>query len=798
MKSSVDAALLKTVLQRLFRAPGYGLALLATLTLGLSLTVTMFAVVHGVAFAPLPYPDDDQVMVVGSLRPRTGAEGQLTPRDAIETLPQMSSLQAFAYYSYGGADLLHGDRPRNLTLNTVSGQFFNVFGVAPLLGRALNDADIGKPRTVLSHATWQSVFGGDPEVIGKTLKLNWISAEVVGVMPPTFEYPSPEVAIWLAADQQELVDLESGVYNNARFLNGIARLRADVGAEQLNAELQARAQGKGNGDDWVLRGERLLDAIVGDRQTLLLALLGISALVLLIGCANAAHLVMVRGVDRLGKFAVMRALGASRQRIAGEFLVEIVVIATLALVLSIVLATVSMHAFVGLIDSGLPRAAEIRVTPPVIAFALLTTLVMIVVCGAWPTWRIYRSDIHGALRRRVGLAPGTATVERGLPVVAIALSLAALSTAALLAISAHRLANQDQVAAVDQMLAVQLFPGSRDAAEVADFLERARLASAALPGVERAVLMSGAPFTPVGSLRLDITPVSGTAADSRTMQGRAISGSALEALGIRLVRGRALTAEDRAGSAKVVLLNERAARDLFDGVDPIGRSVAVPPYGSSGDPIDFEVVGIVEDRKLDRVDSASARPELWLPFSQYPVPFGSLLLTSSLAPKSLVRAAESAVWSVDPNQGIYRTFAPADERDAQLAAPRFFARNAAAFAMFALILSMVGVYAVLAVDLSRRRRELALRAALGANRSDALRYVAAKGMLVGIPGVLVGIAMAAAMAQGVGSVLFDVSAATPWVVSGASLPLLTLTALACWALARKVARVEPNLALREE
>lgn len=790
--------LAKTVIQRLLRAPGYALALLATLTLGLSLTVTMFAVVYGVALAPLPYPDDDRIMVLGSERPRTGANGGLTPRDAVETLPRMASLQSFAHYSYGGADLLQGDRPRNLTLNTVSAEFFDVLGVAPMLGRGLGADDIGKPRTVLSHATWQNVFGGDPDVLGKTLKLNWISAEIVGVMPPSFDFPSPEVAIWLAADQQELAALDAGVYNNARFLNGIARLRPGVSETRFNAELQAQVQGQSNADDWVLRGERLLDAVVGDRDTLLLALLGISALVLLIGCANAAHLVMVRGLDRLGKFAVMGALGASRQRIAGEFLVEVAVIAALALVLSLALTAVGMQSFVGLIDSGLPRATEIRVTPVVAGFALLNTLLVVLVCGAWPTWRMYASGIHGDLRRRVGVAPGTAAMERTLPVVAIALSLAALSTAALLAISAHRLATQDDVASVDRILAVQLFPGSRDGEQVAEFLERTRLSAAAIPGVEHVALMSGAPFTQVGSLRLDITPASGVKADSRTVQGRAISGPALESLGVRLLRGRALSADDRAGTAKVVLLNERAARELFDGVDPIGRTIAVPPYGSGGDMIDFEVVGIVEDRKLDRVADAAARPEIWLPFTQYPVPFGSLLLTSSLPPKSLIRAAESAVWSVDAKQGIYRTFAPADDRDAQLAAPRFFARNAAAFAMFALALSMVGVYAVLAVDLSRRRRELALRAALGASRADALRFVAAKGMLIGIPGALIGIALAAAMAKGIGSVLFDVSNATPWVVGGASLPLLVLTALACWALARRIARVEPNLALREE
>ena len=345
---------------------------------------------------------------------------------------------------------------------------------------------------------------------------------------------------------------------------------------------------------------------------------------------------------------------------------------------------------------------------------------------------------------------------------------------------------------------MQLFPGNRETAEVADFLEQTRIALAALPGVRQAALMSGAPFTAVGSLRLDIRPPGADSTLSRTLQGRVVSGPALTVLGVRLLRGRALSESDRAGSARVAMLNERAARELFDGADPLGRMVAVPPYGAGGDASEFEVVGVVEDRKLDRVDDAAARPEIWLPFSQYPVPFGSLLLSSTLPPKALIRAAESAVWSVDPNQGIYRSFAPADERAAQLAAPRFFARNAAAFAVFALALSIVGVYAVLAVDLSRRRRELALRAALGASRADALRFVAAKGMAIGIPGMLIGIALAAAMAKAVSDVLFDVTTATPWVVAGAGLPILLLTAFTCWQLARRIARVEPNLALRED
>lgn len=788
----------KSAIQRLWRAPGYTLALLATLTLGLAMTVTMFAVVHGVAFAPLPYPDDDRIVVLQAQRARTGVAGGLTPREALETLPRTAALESFAWYSWGGADLLHGDRPRNLTLNTVSGEFFDVLGVAPMLGRALSAADLGQARTVLSHATWQSVFGGDPQVLGKTLKLNWISAEVVGVMPPAFAFPSDEVAIWLPADTQELAGLDAAVYANGRFLSGIARLRADAGEAQLDAELRAQAPAGGGEDAWVLASQRLLDATVGERSRLLLALLGIAVLLLLIGCANAAHLVMVRGLDRLGSFAVMLALGASRQRLMREFLVEVILVTALALVLALALATTGMQAFVGLVDSGLPRAAEVRVTPAVVAFAFANALLVIAVCGAWPSWRLHRLGIQIGLRRRIGVGAGAGAMERGLPVAAIALSLAALSTAALLSISAYRLANQDRIASVDRMLALQLFPGSRDGAEVADFLEHARQAAAAIPGVRAAALMSGAPFTAVGGLRLDVSPPARPNSESRSLQARAIAGPALQVLGVRLLRGRALGDEDRAGSAKVALLNERAARELFDGEDPIGRTIALPPYGRGGDSIDFEVVGIVEDRKLDRIEGERARAEVWMPFAQYPVPFGSLLLDTSLPPKSLVRAAESAVWSIDPQQGIYRSFAPADDRDAQLAAPRFFARNAAAFAILALALSMVGVHAVLAVDLSRRRRELALRSALGASHVDALRFVAAKGLRIGVPGLLAGIVLAAAMAEGVGSVLFDVSGTTPWVLAGSGLPLLLLTLLACWTLARRVARLAPSQALREE
>lgn len=787
--------LFRSALIRLLRRPGYLLGLSATLSLGLALTITMYAVVHGVALAPLPYPDDEQIVVVQSERPRSGAEGGLTPREALETVPALPEVQSFAYYQWGGADLLQGDHPQVLTINTVGGGFFDVFALAPLLGRTLGADDIGKPRAVLSHAAWVQYLGADPTIVGQTLKLNWISPEIVGVMPPSFDYPSREVAMWIAADESVLRTLDGGAYESSRFLYALARLRADTQPAQFNARLAALAPADRGADDWMLQSNRLLDEAVGARRPLLWALLTLAALVLLIGCANAAHLIMVRAQDQQAQYALMRALGASQARVAAGFYAEVAIISVLSLGLALLLVSAGLHTFVGLIDSGLPRADQITLSPPVLRFAVYATAVVALICSLWPAHRLRQGNIAAELKRRIG-SSALGWSGRLLPILAIALSLAALSTAALLALSAQRLANQDALVQVDRMLALQLFPGRDTTAEVADFLERARQELSTLPGVEQVALMSGAPFTPVGSLRLDVAPPGTTA--TRTMQARAVSGPVFAALGVPLLAGRLLNEDDRAGTAPVLVLNQRAAELLFAEEDPIGRRVSVPPFGAGGESREYTVVGVVADRKMDALGAPRARPEIWLPFAQYPVPFGSLLLTSALPPKSLMQAAQAAVWRVDPGQGIYRVHAPADDRNALLAEPRFFARNAGAFAVFALVLSVIGVYGVLAVDLGRRRRELALRAALGASTRQVIAFVAAKGLAIGVPGVALGLLLALAAAAALQAQLFGIGALSPWIAALSALPVLLLTASICLALSRRALRVQPHVALREE
>ncbi|MCB1602638.1 MAG: ABC transporter permease, partial [Xanthomonadales bacterium] len=612
-------AILFSAFQRLLRTPGYALGLLGTLTLGLCLTITMFAILHAVALAPLPYPDDDKIVVIDSQRMQSGAQGSITPRDALTTLPQLAGLQGFGYYTWGGADLKVDDRPKALTINAVGGGFFDVLGVPPMLGRAIQAEDLGQARAVLSHATWMEQFGADPDIIGKAINLNWISPEIVGVMPPSFDYPSPEVAMWIAADESQYRNMEPGVYDNARYINSIGRLQPGTTPEQFNAMLE-NATGAVTGDAWVLHSERLLEHTIGARRPLLLALFGISMLVLLIACANAAHLVMVRGLGRLPQFGIQRALGASQSRIAFEFLAEVLIIGTLALVLSLTLSSMGLNYFVGLLDSGLPRSAEVTISLPVVAFAAAGTLLVLMICGAWPALRLHRGAIAASLTRRVGLGPRGLSLERGLPIVALGLSIAAVSTAALLAISAQQLARQDNLAKVDHMLAVQVFPDSRDGAEFLPRMQRMQAAVAAIPGVEQVAFMTGAPFTPVGRTSVDVWLPGAASNDSQTLRTRAIDGPALQALGVTLQRGRAFLPSDRAGSTRVALLNDRAARELFNGADAVGQQIMVPPYGQSGEPTRFVIVGIVDNLKIDQVDGDNAAAEVWLPFTQYPLP----------------------------------------------------------------------------------------------------------------------------------------------------------------------------------
>ncbi len=777
------------MLNRLLRAKSYSLTLLATLSVGLALSIAMFAIVWGVAFAPLPYPDSHEIVYLNAERAQSRARGGLTPREALVDLPGIAALENVAYYQWGGVDWIDKGETVVFTINTVAPNFFDVLQAPAFLGRTLTRDDAGTQRLVLSHSTWQRI-SGDPAIVGTVLNTGWISAEVVGVMPPSFAYPDNEVALWIVADESGLRD-DPAVFDNARFLNAIARINPESSMAAVDAQLaQLRPP---TGDEWTLRARVLLDAEVGARRPLLMALLAIALLVLIVGCANAAHLVFVRGHERARSLTVMRALGASPARTAFEFFAETASISALALIIALVLARVALNS-IGIADSGLPRLDNIAISPLVIAFAAGCAIVAMLLAGLLPAWRL-RAAERQSLTRQIN-APSLGWVERVLPGVAIALSLAAAATAGALSLSAERMASQPQLADVNKLLALQLWRNGNAPETDEAFFADALRSLQATPGAQRVALMSGAPFSQIGSLNLDVH-TSETPDRSHSIQTRSVAGPVMEMLGGRIVRGRGLSADDVKGSAPVAVINERAVFELFGDNNPIGERLTIPPYGS-GEPRSFEIVGVMANLTSDRVDFKRPSAELWLSFVQYPVPFGAFLVEAQAAPMALAKASEAAIKSADPGQAIYATFAPKELIAQQLALPRFFARNASLFALLAMGLAVIGIYGVLSVDLARRRRELALRAALGAGGRALIAQVARQGALIGVPGLVLGSVLAAFAIDQIQRTLVGVEGHIGLVIASAAAALLLLLGSISIVLGRRAASVDPALALRSE
>lgn len=778
------------LLRRLLRAKTYALTLLLTLSLGLALSISMFAVVWGVAYAPLPYPDSERIVHLSAERSSSRARGGLTPREAWVDLPALESLEHVAAYSWGGVDWIESNKTTVLTINSVRANFFEVLGVPAQHGRTLQGSDAGSQRMVLSHATWTRLFQANPAIVGQTVKTGWIEAQVVGVMPPTFAFPDPEVALWIVADEAAL-RADPAVFDNARMLNAIGRLGADASTVALNTQLAAR---KGAGEDaWTLKAQTLLEAEVGARRPLLLALFVIAVLVLVVGCANAAHLVFVRSHERMRTLKVIQALGASPARTAFELFAETMVIAMLAMLLSVFIAAFALE-HIGMLDSGLPRLDNIKLSWPVISFAMGATMVALLLAGLLPAWKL-RDQAQILSSRQVG-APALGLLERLLPGLAIGLSLAAVAIAGAFALSANNMSKQPQLAEVEQILALQLWRnGEAPESDAAFFADSVR-ALEKTPGARRAALMSGAPFSSVGSLRLDVHTADAPER-SHSIQTRSVLGPVMSMLGGRMVRGRALQDDDVQGAARVVVINERAAFEMFGTGDPIGRKIMVPPYGS-GQMEPFEVIGVMENLISDRVDFKRPSAELWLSFAQYPVPFGAFLVETQATPMALARSAEAAIVSIDPGQAVYAIFPPRDNIRQQLALPRFFARNAGLFAMLALILAMTGIYGVLSVDLSRRRRELALRSALGASSHDLAGQVASASGRICVPGMAFGALLGIFAIQATSKLLIGIEGYGLWVILAASVPVLLLAIAVSALIARRAARTDPSLVLRSE
>ena len=786
-------------LRRIANAPGFSFNIVIMLTLGVALSVCMFATLQGV-FGSLPFPDSHQVVVVDVNHPERGVKGgSLTPAEAMRLSEPDSPFAEFGFYAWGGMTVYQDERPREFNMVTVGPGFFAALGMQPLHGRWFGQDEFEQRNdsVILSETEWKRLFGGDPAAIGKRLRTSAGDLELVGVMPDAFAIPSPSVGAWRAMPRNAYPSDQPWVWN-ARFVNAVARLDPALSNQVLQARLDTisaeLAERYQLGEPFArFAAQPMLERIVGDLRPVLWSAIALAVLVLLIACANVAILVDARQVARRHEQAVMQALGASRQQLYRSLVLEILLLAALAAVLGCAIASTGIDALRALARDSLPRVDAIALDSWVLLFAAALAVVVPLTTAA-----------AGALRPQAGAADAIRAGGRGvvggsrrrawLPALGAALSTVSLVAASALLFSLWQLKNVDPGLRHQQIYALQLFHAG-DAAEQRSFAQRMREQLLQLPGVERVATTSAAPLSQIGSFETDIKLPQREQAEGFRLGLRRVSSDYADLLDIRVVAGRGIEHTDRAGGEKVAVINQELARRLFGESSPLNQVVQLPL--GQGERISYRVVGVVED-SLNNGLRSEVGPELWVSFEDTPTIGMTFLVASSLPLVNFEKQFTDALFEVDPQEASTRIFALSDDFDAQLASARFFARTVGAFALAALLLAAFGVYAVAALRQQQRTSEFGLRLAIGARPMKLVVQMLRESLRAVAAGMVIGVLLALAVLQLLQAQLFGLEQVQVEVIASGLASLVLAAVLAALLPAWRAAHVDPIDALRHE
>jgi predicted permease len=797
------------------RAKGFAAAALFTLVVGISGTTTMFALVRGVLLEPLAVRDQDRLIVLWKELPSSAAaEWPFRAADITVLNEATRTIERAAGYGYqdpSSVAVIEDGAASYVNLTRVTGDFFQVLGVAPILGRSLTRADDvagAEPVVVLTHRLWQRRYGGSPAAIGRRLTINEQSFTVAGVMPPDVEFPRG-VEAWVA-----VIPLAATVRNPAfregtlNELRVIARRRAGTSIEQTAAELKALAPRievnapPGAPRDLVPALRSYEDDVVGDVRGAMLVLFGAVALVLLIATANVANLLLMRGESRGGEMAVRAALGASRARLARLIVAESVVLGLAAGVAGLAMAWATLPLLIPLVPGGLPRADSVRVDALValftggaaIATAALAALAPVLLSTGAPLAAELRTGGRGATARP------TQQGRRALIVFQIALAIVVLGAAGLLTRTVARLHAVGAELAVDRLMVVPLaLP--QDA--YADRAQRLRFLNAAIEQLEASPRIASA--TPV-----NVEPFSGVGWDVPTFTAEGQSGDRAEAnpslnleaihpnyfetFEVAIVRGRPFTAADRAGTSLVAIVSEDVAARTWPGEDPIGKRLKM---GGVDSPDSWRtVVGVAVPTRYREL--RARRASLYVPAEQLMVSAQMLVIRTTSSASEVAALVVERLRAVDPAVRVLRVTPFADLLDAPLARPRFHALLIGVFAGAALFLAAVGVYTVMSAFVRLREREIGVRVALGASASQVRSLVFGEGCRLAGAGVGLGLIAATMANQLLRGLLFEVGPLDPAGMFAGVAVLIMAAAAACYLPARRATRADPIKMLRSE
>ena len=801
---------LRFALRLVRAAPGFTIIAALTLALGIGVNSAMFSFVDGVLLKPLPYPRAEELLEVFEKAPN-GERGPVSTLNFQDWRAQNAAFTAMAAQTNVSVTLTGADQPVLLEAGRVTWPFLDLFGGKAAAGRTLrpDEDQPGKDRVVvLSHRLWESRFGSDRALVGRTLTLDDQPYTVVGVLNAGGPFDRGYQDLWMP-----LAFSPKDRTRAFRWLKVWARLKPHAPLEAAQAQMNsvaARIQQDypESNKGWGVTLVRLVDDLTS--QTLrrsLIVLLGAVAGVLLIACANLANLLLVRTSARQREVAIRAAMGASRGRLVGQFLMESLLLAGAGGLLGVWIA----YAFVAALKVWIPPLIlppEVEVHLDLRAFVFTAALVLVtgILFGIGPALNAVRGDLAVSLKE-FGRHVTTAAAQRrlrGLFVITqIALAFILLSGAGLLIRSLYAVEQLDPGFDVSNLLTMSLpmqterYPGGP---QIADYLTRIREKIAAVPGVTSVATTSALPMMGWGwtmPFQIEGRPAADPAARPDCFF-KIVSPTYFQTLRMRLRQGRGLAETDTARSPLVAVINETMARQYFRGEDPVEKRAFLPVVsgGQRGAEMPWQIVGVVADERVRGPRDRS--PGVYVSYRQSPALNPALVVRSGVDPNRLLKSVEVAIRQVNPGQPLADIRTLEEIRSLSLGSRRLRTVLLALFAALALLLAALGIYGVLSYTVSQRTQEIGIRAALGATRGDQIRLVLGNGLLLASTGIAVGVLGSLAVTQVLASLLFGVTPHDIWTLSGVGAVLLCVAVVACYAPARRALRVDPVVALRHE
>ncbi|HLG99104.1 MAG TPA: ABC transporter permease [Bryobacteraceae bacterium] len=800
---------LRFALRTLRKNPGFFLTAMLALALGIGANSAMFSVIDGVLLRPLPFAHPERLVNVWETNfVRNLPQFPVAPANYYDWRKQNKVFSALGAYQGSTFNIATNDGAPERYVGVICDRgFFDTLQVSPLLGRLFTEEEEQAGRDgvlLLSYGVWRQRLGGDPSIIGQTLTVDAKPRTVIGVMPEGFQYP-PLATMWAPLG----FDNEARERRDYHRFRVIARLKNDVPLDRARSDFQAlgarlaQAYPEFNKDEGVAVN-LLLDDTVGKLRSTLLILLGAVAFVLLIACANVANLLLAKAAGRQREIAIRSSLGAGRRRIFSQMLTESVVLAFAGGLAGLLFTAAALRALMALAPANLPRVNEVALDWRVVWFTLLISVLTGLLFGLAPAWHTSRTDLNSLLKEGSRGAGSRSRLRSALIVGQVSAALILLAGAALLMRSFYEIEHVDAGFDPEHVMSMQLAPALpkyRGHPELEVQLARTiRHQLSALPGVQSVGITTSLPLlgNPLFIMRFEGRP-SVTPSQAPVVNYFAVTPGYFDAMGMRVLRGRAISDRDTAATPPVVVVNRSLVDRYFPGQNPIGKRLEI---GFRTPPDWREIIGVVADVHTAGLDQDTP-VQAYVAYYQHPDALGlgtpspiTVVARTSGNPAALGETIKSAILRVDRAQPVF-AMQPLTAVVAQSISQRRFSLVLLAFfAASALFLAALGLYGVMSYVVAQRTAEIGIRMALGARPSQVLLLVQRQGLLLVLVGLAIGLTGGLWLTRLMSSLLFHVDPADPLALTAGALTLLFVSLPACYLPARRAARVDPLIALR--